>query len=834
MAASIRVLAAALAVALAWSRPAAALVITPDYSALSGNPQAAQLESSFNAIIAQYEALFTNAITVTVAIQTGPGGFLGQNSTFFQDITYSQFHTALQTAGTGGNAIAATAAATLPGGSTAPIDSTSTVQISLPNARALGFSGSGFNPPSGQSDGTITISTSQPIQYVRVDGQIASDQVNATLGTSSNYDLISTFEHELDEVLGLGSALSGGGSLPNHIRPEDLFRYDQNGARSFTLSSSAMAFISLNGTSDLVQLNQDPGGDFGDFYSTPSASAPCLPSVQVAFACPGHVMQVSGNSDEVQLLAALGYDPRFSTAATNTTWAVNCALGTISGSGVQTFSQTGFPEPGSSGTPDALGALLGTPTQKGTVSPAPAPGDVIAITGTCMQDVTVTTSNLVIANREGPGGMIDDLAVDGNDVIQGQLEIAGAQNVVVTGLTLGQRNGFSFAAASDAAVVSIHDGATVAVMHSDVWKSPKIGALVQRQSKATFFDDRFCFNGFGAHAPGISVMTNSRATLGADDGSLAVLVQASGGDGVTASNGSSLVVNAARLIQNGNRQLSLLSASSAHLSGSSLTVDVTICDTGAIVENTGAVVDMASCKSQQGAPCGTAIEAAGSSALKLENGASVSSIDASGSSASAIVLIGGSALLAQGASIKSPSGPATIDASENSIIALAGGNTICSGVCTGSTTGTAIQIDHVATFIQAVPATFGYTAAADAIYGGGSVMLQSTVDIGLGTIGVSGPPSLVWTTGGTGVAVAQNSSFRLNGGVTITGALKLSQGSNGFFTMANGGSNSVVGTVTCPFTNIPAAHVAGQTFVTPNVAISTGFFSTAPNTCMPF
>ena len=92
-------------------------------------------------------------------------------------------------------------------------------------------------------------------------------------------------EHEIDEVLGLGSSLA---SVPlGTIFPEDLFRYDVMGNRSFTTNSSATAFFSIDTTTDLAQFdNQNDGGDFGDWQSSPLPGG-VGPKVQDAFATVG-------------------------------------------------------------------------------------------------------------------------------------------------------------------------------------------------------------------------------------------------------------------------------------------------------------------------------------------------------------------------------------------------------------------------------------------------------------------------------------------------------------------------------------------------------------------
>jgi hypothetical protein len=825
-------------VAAALPSPARALTIVPTYntvsascaeyeltcSAVTSSAQSAQIEFAFNTIIAQYEAFFTNTATVNVTLDLSPDVGLGENITNqVPGVSYSTFISKLSTTTAGqNNGPATTALANMPASATVvnSNDTSNTIELSTPNAKALGINvGSG-------SDAVILITTaaSTPVQYTRVNGQVGLSYNNQG-DVIGNYDFFGTASHELDEVLGSGSSLYGGESpLPNYISPEDLFRFAAAGSstRSYTLSSSATAFLSINGgASDLIQFNQQSDGDYGDFIS--GTGEPCTAIVQNAFACPGQVATNSRTSAVIQMLDAIGWNPRFSTAATSTVWTVNCTTGKIASTGAVTTASTSVSGP--------LGALLGTPSGKATFSPVPVGGDTVEITGLCVQDVTVTTSDLLLTNSEGPDGLAAD--TDDDDGIQGQLEINGAQRVVVTGLLLGDFGGsFSFGSASDVATFFVHDGATVVLLHTDVVNSPLYGALVRRGAQANFYDDRFYFDGFGnclsnginVCAAGIAVLTDAKAEIGADDGSLSVLVYGSGGDGVAVEVGSAVIFHAADVTANGNRQLFVSGASSARLSGSTVTVDMGL--------GTGSDED---CDNLHDAVCNTAIEVTGSSMLRIEGGATVSATD-SGSPVGAIKLSQGSALLTQGATIKALTATLpTIDASDNSVIALAGGNEICGVVCSSSTTGQVASIDHVSTLIQVTPADFGYAAAQDVLFGSATVQLQSTVDLGVGTIGAT--PSLAWTTfSGGAIVVSQNSSLRLQGGTAIAGpgGLQLSQGSNGIFNVANGGTNSVTGTVTCPFANIPAAHVAGQTAVTPNVTLATGFFNQTSPHCLPF
>jgi hypothetical protein len=233
----------------------------------------------------------------------------------------------------------------------------------------------------------------------------------------------------------------------------------------------------------------------------------------------------------------------------------------------------------------------------------------------------------------------------------------------------------------------------------------------------------------------------------------------------------------------------------------------------------------------------TAIQATGTSTLQIDTGAVITG--ASGQEA--ISLIGGSALLLQGSSIASAGAGPVIEASSGSVLALAGGNNICAGTLSGATCtasgGTALEIDHVGSLVQVSATEFGYTAASDTVNGAGIAVLQSTIDLGEGLI--SSNPSITWTTGASGISVAQNSSLRFEGGVTVTGTISIGQGSNAFFNKTKGGSNAAT-SVVCPFTTVPAAHIvagsSGNPAVTPFPNPSTVFATTskAAKQCLTF
>jgi hypothetical protein len=248
------------------------LKIIPTFdSSITGDPQSATIQATINAAIALYQANFSDPITVTITFQEMSGG-LGQSSSYYQPFSYSSYIAALQSHAT--TADDTTALAHLPNSASNPVNGNQSVNLNLPLARALGYNN--VNPPPGLTDGTIFLNTSI---------------MNLALTDSnpSKYSLYATVCHEIDEVLGLGSALNNlnNGDPPptGPISPEDLFRYDNLGNRSFTTAVSAAAYFSINGTTDLAQYNQHAGGDFQDWDSFSGGGHPVR--VQDAFLIPG-------------------------------------------------------------------------------------------------------------------------------------------------------------------------------------------------------------------------------------------------------------------------------------------------------------------------------------------------------------------------------------------------------------------------------------------------------------------------------------------------------------------------------------------------------------------
>jgi hypothetical protein len=145
--------------------------------------------------------------------------------------------------------------------------------------------------PGGPYDGIVTLNSAMPYRFTRpVDG-----------GT---FDAQRATEHEIDELMGLGSHLNL--SPPGtDLRPEDVFNWSSPGVRNLT--SSGTRYFSINGgNTNLVNFNQQPNSDFGDWFSTPCPQS--HPYVQNAFACRGQSSDVIATSPEGIGLDVIGYD----------------------------------------------------------------------------------------------------------------------------------------------------------------------------------------------------------------------------------------------------------------------------------------------------------------------------------------------------------------------------------------------------------------------------------------------------------------------------------------------------------------------------------------------
>lgn len=269
-------------VALPAAKPARAtsLTITPIFdTSITSLPNAAAIEGVVNSATQFYEKTFSNPVDIPILFANNAGVGLGESISLAADIPYQDFVLAMQFESTD-----AAALANLPNTLTNPVTGTPGLDVNANDLAALGFL-----VPSGDLGGIVVLNT------------------GLTDASGGPFSLLSTTEHEIDEVLGIGSAL--GSTLPDPMA-EDLYRYQcgSNGIRSYTLNPNAQACFSIDGRTDLAQFNQNPLGDFGDWQSS-SLPSGVQPQVQDAFATPFASPSLTRNSQEVAALEAMGYNP---------------------------------------------------------------------------------------------------------------------------------------------------------------------------------------------------------------------------------------------------------------------------------------------------------------------------------------------------------------------------------------------------------------------------------------------------------------------------------------------------------------------------------------------
>ena len=302
------------------TQPTTGVTIHPTFdSSITGNPNAAAIQAMINRAIAIYESLFSDPITIQIRFRyasTGPDGSpipqgVVSQSDFvvYTGISWNTYIGALRADARTNNDN--TANASLPGSPLSP-----NIRPGSANGRAIGLNtppamfANGTVGPGGPYDGIVTLNSARPFQFSR--------PVNA-----NSFDGQRMAEHEIDEVIGLGSRL---GQNSNDLRPQDLFSWSSAGHRNIT--SSGTRYFSINGgVTNIVGFNQDHTGDFGDWLSAPCPQAHPYP--QNAFSCMGQSADIAATSPEGINLDVIGYD------LTQTSQA---SLGNIS---TRSFVQTG-------------------------------------------------------------------------------------------------------------------------------------------------------------------------------------------------------------------------------------------------------------------------------------------------------------------------------------------------------------------------------------------------------------------------------------------------------------------------------------------------------------
>jgi len=279
--------------------PVQALVINATYDEGSLGSAAVAV---INTAIAFYDSTFSNAITVNIDFHNMTSG-LGSSLTPEYAVSYASYKQQLTLDATSANDKTALSSlpASVPSGGIA-------IKTATADALGYGIAGSTFTMASTGSFCTGT----------NLDGCVGLNLSQTTVGGGS-YSLLATVEHEIDEVLGLGSSLEGNGTILGQpsfpaglMSPEDLFRYSAPGVSSFALNNgisssncagAPLAYFSINkGITNLDTFNNcKNGADYGDWSTSAAAQ------VQSAYGTPGATPSLTVSSAEVTALDVIGY-----------------------------------------------------------------------------------------------------------------------------------------------------------------------------------------------------------------------------------------------------------------------------------------------------------------------------------------------------------------------------------------------------------------------------------------------------------------------------------------------------------------------------------------------
>ena len=274
--------------------PAQALVINASYD--EGSLSAA-VTSVINTAIGFYQNTFADNITVNIDFHNMTSG-LGASLIPIYTTSYASYKTQLTLDATSANDKTALASLpiSVPGGG---------IDIKPADARAVGYNAPGMTLTSANTGGFCSGSN--------LDGCVGLN-LGLTTAYGGSYSLLATVEHEIDEVLGLGSSLSGNGTILNgYMSPEDLFRYSAPGVSSFAVNNgitssncagAPLAYLSINkGVTNLDTFNNcKNGADYGDW------STGVLAQVQSAYGTPGATPSLTVSSVEVTALDVIGYN----------------------------------------------------------------------------------------------------------------------------------------------------------------------------------------------------------------------------------------------------------------------------------------------------------------------------------------------------------------------------------------------------------------------------------------------------------------------------------------------------------------------------------------------
>ena len=263
----------------AMNGAAGAMTITPHFeSSITSSASYNTIAADINSALTFYNQNILNNINVSidfaVTSTTSSASYLGQSNSTNYTPSYSTYTSDLQTnAINNSNAIELTAYNNLQYGNDS--NGAQSIDATAPDMRALTYTIAGSPLYNGayNTSGNFVGSSSGT-----VDGVITLNAADLSgFGGGGTFSPGRVIQHEVDEILGIGGAgstLTSSTTSATAYGPMDFFRYSAFHTPSYTNSSTATSYFSIDGgTVNLVNFNQNPGtngqtgGDFGDWSS---------------------------------------------------------------------------------------------------------------------------------------------------------------------------------------------------------------------------------------------------------------------------------------------------------------------------------------------------------------------------------------------------------------------------------------------------------------------------------------------------------------------------------------------------------------------------------------
>ena len=265
------------------------IIPTFDSSITGDTTNGAAITNAINFAIQALQSKLADNQTVKILFVSDESVGLGQSATWESPYSYANYLTALRSRATSVNDT--NGLGKIPNTATDPLVGNNQIALKMPLARLMGLD-SGYGPDG--YDSTISCKMSL-MNFTRPPAD------------PNKYDLVGTLEHEINEVLGFPSNLKRG-QPSGPISPIDLFRYTTNLVRTWTTNGDD-AYFSVDGTNLLARFNQNPDGDYHDWWSatglwSPPGTTP-HEQVQDAFGGPGTFQDEGTN--ELAALDVIGY-----------------------------------------------------------------------------------------------------------------------------------------------------------------------------------------------------------------------------------------------------------------------------------------------------------------------------------------------------------------------------------------------------------------------------------------------------------------------------------------------------------------------------------------------